>query len=404
MEAVGGTAVRRLKFGVVGCGRVSGHHLDALTGGEVPAELVAVCDPDAARAREKSDRYRVPGYPHAQAMLAAHPEIEVIDVVTPTGYHAAHVIELARHGRPIVVEKPMALSVADCQAMIAACREHGGRLFVVKQNRFNPAVLAARRALDEGRFGRLVMGTVRVRWRRDQSYYEADHWHGTWELDGGVMSQQASHHLDLLQWFMGPVESVQCQTATRLLDIEVEDTAAALLRFQTGSLGVFEATVAARPEDLEASFSLLGERGSVIIAGRAVNRISYWKFADERPGDAGMLATHAADVPTVYGHGHGPYLAHVVDCIVNGKPGLVEGAEGEKNVRILSALYESAARDGARLQPGCRTVHSRLGRATSRAQRPRAASQPSSAAKSRAQSAGSTSPIVASCSQPRSRR
>jgi predicted dehydrogenase len=193
------------------------------------------------------------------------------------------VIDLARYGKHIVTEKPMALAVSDCDEMIAACKKNNCRLFVIKQNRFNPAVVAARKALEEGRFGKMVMGTVRVRWRRYQKYYEQDNWHGTWALDGGVMSQQASHHLDLLQWFMGPILQMTCKTATRLLNIEVEDTALATFEFTSGALGAFEATVATRPEDLEGSLSLLGEKGSVIIGGHAVNKILYWKFEEPRP-------------------------------------------------------------------------------------------------------------------------
>jgi UDP-N-acetyl-2-amino-2-deoxyglucuronate dehydrogenase len=353
---------RKLRFAVVGCGRVSANHLDSLTKGAVPAELVAVCDIDEAKARDKGRTYGVPHFADYHAMLAAKPEIEALSVCTPTGLHARHVIDLARHGRHLVVEKPMALSVDDAKSMIAAVKKSKARLFVVKQNRFNAAVQAARRALDEGRFGRIVMGTVRLRWRRDQAYYEADDWHGTWAMDGGVMSQQASHHLDLLQWFLGDVADVQCRTATRLLDIEVEDTAAASVGFKSGAIGVFEATVAARPEDLEASISILGERGSVIISGRAVNRIQYWKFEAPTEDDALVVERHSVDVPNVYGHGHGPYLANVVDAIVNKRPALVEGPEGLKNVRILTALYESAARGGARVKPGVRIRKSRLGK------------------------------------------
>ncbi len=353
---------RKLKFGVVGCGRISKKHLEVLTSDTFPAELIAVADLVEEKARAKAEQFGVPFYTDYHEMMKRHPEIEVVDILTPTGYHARHVIDLAQYRKHIVVEKPMALSVKDCQAMQAACRKGGGRLFIVKQNRFNRAVVAARKALDGGRFGRLVMATVRVRWRRDQAYYEADHWHGTWELDGGVMSQQASHHLDLLQWFMGPVETVQCQTATRLLKIPVEDTAAAILSFESGALGIFEATVAARPEDLEGSLSILGEKGSVIIGGPAVNKIVYWKFENPQPEDADIQHSSSQDVPNVYGHGHGPYLAHVVDTIVNNTPGLVEGPEGEKNIRILTALYESAARGGQRVRPGCRILRSKLGR------------------------------------------
>ena len=360
------TTVRPLRFAVVGCGRIAGNHLRALTSGQIPAELVAVSDVRADRARDSAARYRVPYYLDYHQMLAGHPDIDVIDILTPTGYHARHVIDLARYGTHFVVEKPMALRVSDCDRMIAACRKHGGRLFVVKQNRYNRAVVAARRALDAGRFGKIVMATVRVRWKRDQAYYASDAWRGTWELDGGVMAQQASHHLDLLQWFMGPIERLQCQIATRLLNIEVEDTAAALFRFRSGALGVFEATTATRPSDLEASLSLLGERGSVILGGNAVNRVEHWQFDPALPEDDQVRAEASQEVPNIYGHGHADYLADIVRSILDDRPGLVEGAEGRKNVMILAALYESAARGGAPVRPEVRLRRARIGRTPSR--------------------------------------
>ncbi len=356
------TQQKKLKFSVVGCGRVSNNHLKALTSRNINAELVAVCDVDEKKAKAKSEEFGVPCYLDYHEMMAKHGEINVVDIATPTGYHARHVIDIARYGKHIVVEKPMALRVLDCEKMMNACAEYNCRLFVVKQNRFNPAVVAARQALDGGRFGKLVLGTVRVRWMRQQSYYEQDDWHGTWELDGGVMSQQASHHLDLLQWFMGPIETMQCIQATRLLDIEVEDTSLATFRFTSGALGAFEATVASRPEDLEGSLSILGEKGSIIIGGRAVNEILYWKFRDERPEDARMQNASSQEIPNVYGHGHTPYLANVIDAIVCNRPALVEAAEGKKNVEILTALYESAARGGKYVKPGCPVRRSRLGK------------------------------------------
>lgn len=352
---------KKLKFGVVGCGRVSGNHLAALTSGKIPSALVAVSDIVEARAKEQGEKYGVPYYTNYHDMLKQHPEIEVVDIMTPTGYHAEHVIDLARYGRNIVVEKPMALRVSDCDAMMDACKRNKCRLFVVKQNRFNRAVVAARRALDEGRFGKLVLGTVRVRWMREQKYYEQDDWHGTWALDGGVMSQQASHHLDLLQWFMGPIDTMQCQMATRLLDIEVEDTSVAILRFKNGALGAYEATVATRPKDLEGSLSILGEKGSVIIGGHAVNRILHWQFKEERPEDAQIIQEFSQEVPNVYGHGHTPYLGNVIAAIQEGNQALVEGPEGKKNIEILSALYESAASNGQAVHPGCPVKNSKLG-------------------------------------------
>lgn len=354
-------AEHKLKFGVVGCGRISDNHLRALTSPAIPAELVAVTDMQEDRAQKKSVQYGVPYYLDYHEMLKQHPEIEVINVLTPTGYHARHVIDLAPYGKHFVVEKPMALRVADCTAMIAACRKHGGRLFIVKQNRYNRAVVAARRALEDGRFGRMVMGTVRVRWKRDQGYYERDDWRGTWELDGGVIAQQASHHVDLLQWFMGPIRHVQCQIATRLMKIEVEDTAAALFTFESGALGVFEATTATRPNDLEASLSILGEHGSVILGGNAVNRVEHWQFETSTPEDEQIRSQASQEVPNVYGHGHADYLAEVIQSILTGRPGQVEGGEGRKNVQILTTMYESAARGGVPLRPGARVVKARIG-------------------------------------------
>lgn len=256
----------------------------------------------------------------------------------------------------------MALTVEDCDAMIQACKKNDCRLFVVKQNRFNRAIVAARKALDAGRFGRMVMGTIRVRWRRDQAYYDQADWRGTWELDGGVMSQQATHHLDLLQWFMGPIESMSCQTATRLMDIEVEDTAVAMLTFKSGALGAFEATVATRPEDLEGSMSLLGEKGSVIIGGPAVNRVDYWKFEDALPEDEAMQEDHSQDVPNVYGHGHRPYLKSAFEALLSGEPGPVDGASGKTNINILTALYESAACGGKPVALDTPIEKARIGR------------------------------------------
>lgn len=355
-------AERTLKFGVVGCGRISDNHLRALTSPSLAAELVAVSDIQEDRAEQKSQQYGVPCYRDYHEMLKQHPEIDVLDILTPTGYHARDVIELAPYGKHFVVEKPMALRVSDCTAMIQACRKHRGRLFIVKQNRYNAAVLAARRALERGRFGKMVMATVRVRWKRDQGYYERDAWRGTWELDGGVIAQQASHHVDLLQWFMGPIDRLQCRIATRLMNIEVEDTAAALFTFESGALGVFEATTATRPNDLEASLSLLGEHGSVILGGNAVNRIDHWAFDTTTPEDERIRTEASREIPNVYGHGHLDYLGQVIEAILTGRPGQVEGEEGRKNVQILTAMYESAARGGAALRPGARVIRARIGR------------------------------------------
>jgi UDP-N-acetyl-2-amino-2-deoxyglucuronate dehydrogenase len=353
---------RKLNIAVVGCGRISERHLQAITSERINAELIAVADMNEERAHNKAEKYNVPYYRDYHEMITKHSEVDVIDILTPTGYHAEHVIDIAQYGKHVIVEKPMALTVSDCEAMITACSRYGCRLFIVQQNRFNKAVQAARTAVDSGRFGKLVLGTVRVRWMRQQSYYDQDAWRGTWALDGGVMSQQASHHLDLLQWFMGPIETMQCQIATRLMNIEVEDTAVAIFRFTSGALGAFEATVATRPEDLEASLSILAENGSLVVEGNAVNKIKYWRLMGDDQEDPLVQEQHSEDVPDIYGHGHVPYLANVIEAITENKPALVEAPEGKKNIEILTALYESAALGGAKVYPGCPITHSKLGK------------------------------------------
>jgi predicted dehydrogenase len=182
---------------------------------------------------------------------------DVVVVLTESGNHAQNVVSLAHYQRSIIVEKPIALTLDDTDAMIQACDKAGVRMFVVKQNRFNVPVVKLREALEQGRFGRLVLGTVRVRWCRTQAYYDQDAWRGTWALDGGVLSNQASHHVDLLKWMRGDVDSVFAKGMTALVDIEAEDTAVVMLSFRNGALGVIEATTAARPKDLEGSISVL---------------------------------------------------------------------------------------------------------------------------------------------------
>jgi UDP-N-acetyl-2-amino-2-deoxyglucuronate dehydrogenase len=330
-----------IRFAIVGCGRIAKRHADLLGQGQIAgASLVGVCDIAAEKAEKFGAEYKVPYYLDMHEMMVATTP-DVVVVLTESGNHARHVIDLSRHGKHIVVEKPMALTLDDADAMIAACDGAGIRLFVVKQNRFNVPVRKLREALEEGRFGKIVMGTVRVRWCRPQSYYDQDSWRGTWSMDGGVLTNQASHHVDLLEWMMGSVESVFAMSRTALVDIEAEDTAAVALRFKNGALGVIEATTAVRPKDLEGSLSILGEGGSVEIGGFAVNRMKTWDFVDRRPDDDKVLDEYSVNPPNVYGFGHQAYLEHVVDCIRNEKKQLVDGLDGRRSLELINAIYES---------------------------------------------------------------
>ncbi|MBR1367200.1 Gfo/Idh/MocA family protein [Bradyrhizobium ottawaense] len=330
-----------IRFGLLGCGRISKRHSDLLGGNHIDrAKLVAVCDVLKPRADALATKFGVEAYDDVDKFLARK-DMDAVAVLTPSGMHPQHAIACARAGKHVIVEKPMALRLQDADDMIRACDEAGVKLFVVKQNRFNVPVVKAREALEAGRFGRLVLGTVRVRWCRDQAYYDQDAWRGTWAYDGGVLTNQASHHIDMLEWFFGDVVSVHARGTTALAKVETEDTAVATLRFRNGALGIIEATTAVRPRDLEGSLSILGEKGTVEIAGFAVNQIRHWDFVDALPADKLVVEKFSVNPPNVYGFGHQAYYQHVVDCLLHQRAALVDGLQGRKSLELISALYES---------------------------------------------------------------
>lgn len=331
----------KIKFALVGCGRIAKRHSELLGNEQIEnAKLIAVCDIVEEKANEIGRKFDVPYFTDMDEMMQSE-DIDVVSVLTESGNHARDVINLSKYRKHIVVEKPMALTLDDAEGMIKACDENNCKLFVVKQNRLNVPVIQLRKAVESGRFGKLVLGTVRVRWCRTQDYYDQDNWRGTWAYDGGVLANQASHHIDLLEWMMGEIESVFAKSTTALVDIETEDTAVAVLKFKNGALGIIEATTATRPKDLEGSISILGEKGSVEISGFAVNDIRVWNFIDRIDDKEGILKNYSTNPPNVYGFGHQAYYEHVVDCILNNKQHLVDGLEGRKSLELISAIYES---------------------------------------------------------------
>ncbi len=330
-----------LNVALVGCGRIAKRHSELLGENQIRGmRLAAVCDMVEEKAQAIGERFAVPFYTDMNQMMARE-SIDIVVVLTPTGMHAEHVTNLARYQKDIIVEKPMALTLDDADAMIQACDENGCRLFVVKQNRFNVPVVKLRQAVEEKRFGKLVLGTVRVRWCRHQHYYDQDAWRGTWAMDGGVLTNQASHHVDMLQWMIGDVESVFAKASTALVDIEAEDTIIVTLKFRNGALGIIEATTAARPINLEGSISVLGERGTVVIGGFAVNEMQTWAFEEKQEGDDEVLEKYSVNPPNVYGFGHQAYYEHVVECIENERRHLVDGLEARKSLELINAIYES---------------------------------------------------------------
>jgi len=343
-----------VRFAIVGCGRIAGNHLEAVR--ELPrARLVGVCDLIPDRAQAYGERYGLPWYRDYHELLTRE-EADVVCLLTPSGMHPRHAVDIIqRYGKHLVIEKPLALRLQDLAWMHGAAEAAGVKMFPVYQNRYNRAVQVVRLALQDGRLGKPVLGTVRVRWCRTQRYYDRDPWRGTWSLDGGALTNQGIHYLDLLLYVLGDVEWVAAATATQLVNVEVEDTAVAALRFANGALGVVEVTTAARPDDFEASISVLAERGTAVLSGIACNELATWTL------EPGRLAEYSEEFPNAYGLGHKPLLDDVVADLLDGITHPVSFAEGSRAVRLLNAIYRSAE-DGLPVRLSDRPESAQLGR------------------------------------------
>ena len=337
---------RRIRFALVGCGRISANHFDALEKHAARAELVGVCDIDPAALDKATARTGAPGFATLEQLLAGC-AADVVILATPSGLHAEQAIAVAAAGRHVMTEKPMATRWLDGKRMVAACDQAQVQLFVVKQNRRNATLQMVKRALDEGRFGRIYMVTINVFWSRPQSYYDSAPWRGTWEFDGGAFMNQASHYVDLLDWLIGPIESLQAYTATLARNIEVEDTGVLSLRWRSGALGSMNVTMLTYPKNLEGSITILGERGTVRIGGVAVNEIQHWQFAETDPDDE-KIKTASYETTSVYGFGHPLYYDNVIKVLCGEAEPETDGREGLKSLETLIATYLSA-RDGRRV-------------------------------------------------------
>jgi len=337
---------RKIRFALVGCGRISGNHFDALDRHKDRAELVAVCDIDPEALAKAEARTKAPGFRSLDALLAgSDPDIVILS--TPSGVHADQAIQVAATGRHVMTEKPMATRWRDGKRMVQACDQAGVHLFVVKQNRRNATLQLLRRAVEKRRFGRIYMVNINVFWTRPQSYYDSAAWRGTWEFDGGAFMNQASHYVDLLDWLIGPVESVQAYTATLARNIQVEDTGVVSIRWRTGALGSMNVTMLTYPKNLEGSITIIGEKGTVRIGGVAVNKIEHWEFADSDPDDKGVEQA-SYDTTSVYGFGHPLYYDNVIKSLRGEAVPDTDGREGLHSLEILIATYISA-RDGRRV-------------------------------------------------------
>jgi UDP-N-acetyl-2-amino-2-deoxyglucuronate dehydrogenase len=334
---------RKIKIAILGCGRISKNHFSSIDKHKENMELVAVCDNNPTALEKATAEHNIPGYLSLDEMLEKE-ELDIVAICTPSGLHPAQTEKIAQAGVHVMSEKPMATRWADGIKMVKVCDEHNVWLFIVKQNRRNTTLQLLKRAVEEKRFGRIHMVHINVFWTRPQEYYDQAKWRGTWELDGGAFMNQASHYVDLIDWLIGPVDSVQAMTGTLARDIEVEDTGVMNIRWRNGALGSMSVTMLTYPKNMEGSITIIGDKGTVRVGGVAVNDIQMWEFADEKDYDRQVEAANY-ETSSVYGFGHPLYYKNVIDVLRGEAEPETDGREGLKSLEVLIAGYLSA-RDG----------------------------------------------------------
>lgn len=330
-----------IRIAAVGCGRVAQHYRRILDSGVVSGwQMAAFCDVLADRAADFARHFNAQPFTDYETMLDQC-QSDIVLVLTPSGLHYDHTCIALERGLHVLAEKPITMLPSQARELDALARAKGLMYGVAFQNRLNPAIRCLQQALAQGRFGKIVTATIRLRWCRYQGYYE-DGWHGTWAQDGGVINQQAIHHVDALNWLLGPVEAVCAVTTNRLNKLEAEDTLVATVRFASGALGTIEATTAARPEDFEASLSVVGEKGLALIGGIALNKVETWRFVEPQPGDADVPQRFSQEVPNGYGLSHGPLLQEIIDTLRAGRiTPPVSAQQAIPTAELVHALYRS---------------------------------------------------------------
>lgn len=336
-----------MRYALIGCGRISPNHLAAAQANNL--EIVGLCDIDAAMLEDKMlklklDSSKVARYQDYSLMLDEQ-KPELVSICTESGKHAAIALDCIRRGINIIVEKPIALSIEDADDIIHAAKENNVKVCACHQNRFNKSVVKIREAMDQRRFGRLFYGTAHIRWNRGHEYYDRASWRGTWEQDGGALMNQCIHNIDLLRWMMGNEASEVFAYTDKLNHpyIEAEDLGIALIRFANGSYGIIEGTTDIYPKNLEETLYLFGEKGTVKAGGQSVNIIEEWRFADMLDDAEEVKTTYHENPPNVYGFGHTPLFADVIDAIKTDRKPKVTAEDGKRALELVLAIYKSAA-------------------------------------------------------------
>jgi UDP-N-acetyl-2-amino-2-deoxyglucuronate dehydrogenase len=338
---------RKLRLALVGCGRIAANHFGAIESRKDDIDLVDVCDIDPAALKSAVERTGATGHANLADMIKAT-SADLVVLTTPSGLHPQQAIDLAKAGKHVMTEKPMATRWQDGLRMVKACDGAGVRLFVVKQNRRNATLQLLKQAVEQGRFGRIYNVALNVFWTRPQDYYDQGNgWRGTWEFDGGAFMNQASHYIDLLDWIIGPVESVMSYTATQARSIEAEDSGVAVIKWRSGAMGTLNVSMLTYPKNLEGSITILGEKGTARIGGVAVNEIQEWQFEDARPEDI-EIKTASYATTSVYGFGHPLYYDNVIKTMRGDAEAETDGRSGLKSLELLVAMYRSA-KDGVKV-------------------------------------------------------
>lgn len=331
---------KKIRWGLVGCGRIAKNHFEALKEYSDRIELVAVCDIVKERADKAATENSAKAFYSIEDMLAQE-KLDILSLCTPSGIHPEHAIFAAQEGLHVLTEKPMGTRLEHGKKMIRACNEAGVNLYVVKQNRMNPTIQKVSEAIEKGRFGQIYFAQANVFWTRPQDYYDQAPWRGTRELDGGALMNQASHYVDLLTWLVGPVQEVKAFTGTLKRKIEMEDTAAVALKWPNGGMGSINVTMLTYPKNLEGSLTILGEKGTVKIGGIAINEIQAWDFEDGMDSKE-EVSNLSYSTDSVYGFGHSIFYKNVINHLKGEKSIICDGDQGLQSLELLEAIYRSA--------------------------------------------------------------
>ncbi len=335
-----------MKYALIGCGRISPNHIAAAQGNNL--EIAAICDIDESCMEDKMLKFKLgqdtKRYTDYIEMLDKE-KPELVAICTESGKHAQIALECIGRGVNCIIEKPIALSIKDADAIISAAIKNHVKVCACHQNRFNKSVQIIREAIEMRRFGRLFYGTAHIRWCRDHEYYDRASWRGTWEQDGGALMNQCIHNIDLLRWMMGSEIDEVVGMTDRLNHpyIEAEDLGIALIRFKNGSYGIVEGTTDIYPKNLEETLYIFGEKGTVKAGGQSVNIIEEWNFSDMLDDPVAVKERFHENPPSVYGYGHKPLYADVIHAIEQDRQPYVNAIEGKRALELVLAIYKSAA-------------------------------------------------------------